>query len=204
MAIVMLAFAGGCGGKTESIALVFSPDSSYVVRTTGVSTLISDSGVTRYRLITDEWLIYSQATEPYWYFPTGLYLEKFDSTFNVEGSVKADTAYYYINKNEWLLLKNVKIANLQGEKFDTEKLIWEQKTGRIHSEEFIRIEQLNKTITGYGFESNQEMTNYRIFNPQGIFPIPEEQINPTQTVVRSDSIAGNVHGNSQQESPMQQ
>ena len=173
-AIVILVFAGACAEKAESVDVAFSPDSSYTMRATGVSSLISDSGITRYRLIAEEWLIFSQAAEPYWYFPEGFYVEQFDSLFNPEGSVKADTAYYFINKEEWLLINNVRLTNLQDEKFDTEKIIWNQKEQRIHSDEYIRIEQKEKIITGYGFESNQEMTHYRIFNPQGTFPIPED------------------------------
>ena len=34
----------------------------------------------------------------------------------------------------------------------------------------MRIEQEDKIITGIGFESNQDMTQYKIFNSQGIFP----------------------------------
>ena len=173
-AVVTLVCLEACNQHSESVNLVFSPDSSYTMRATGVSSLISDSGITRYRMIADEWLIFSKASEPYWYFPEGFYVEQFDSLFHPEGSVKSDTAYYYIQKEEWVLIGNVKIANLQGEKFDSEKVIWDQKNERIHSTEYIRIEQKDKIITGYGFESDQRMTRYKIFNPQGIFPIPDE------------------------------
>ena len=179
--VVMLLFFGACEKKTERVDLAFSPDSSYTMRATDVSTLISDSGITRYRLLADEWLIFSKAAEPYWYFPSGMYVEKFDSLFNAEGSVRADTAYYYTERDEWVLIGNVKIANLQNEKFESERIYWDQKKKLIHSPEFIRIEQKDKIITGYGFESNQEMTRYKIFNPQGIFPIPEERKDTVQT-----------------------
>ena len=177
----MLIFFGACEKKTETVSLAFSPDSSYTMRATDVSTLISDSGITRYRLLTDEWLIFSKSPQPYWYFPSGMYVEKFDSLFNAEGSVRADTAYYYTERDMWVLIGNVKIANLQNEKFESELIYWDQKKKLIHSPEFIRIEQKDKIITGYGFESNQEMTRYKIFNPQGIFPIPEERKDTVQT-----------------------
>ena len=188
-AVVMLVFVSACGAKAESVDVAFSPDSSYTMRATGVSSLISDSGITRYRLIAEEWLIFSKAAEPYWYFPEGFYVEQFDSLFNPEGSVKADTAYYFINKEEWLLIRNVRLTNLQDEKFDSEKITWNQKEQRIHSDEYIRIEQKEKIITGYGFESNQEMTHYRIFNPQGTFPIPEDNAAGTGDSTDSDQSA---------------
>ena len=192
-AVVSVFFA--CNQRTDSIDLAFSPDSSYTMRATGVSTLISDSGITRYRMIADEWLVFSKATEPYWYFPNGFYVEQFDTLFHPEGSVKADTAYYYTQKEEWVLIGNVKIANLQGEKFDSEKIIWNQKNERIHSDEFIRIEQKDKIITGYGFESDQRMTRYKIFNPKGTFPIPEESDEATEG---ADQLSGTEEPEQQQ------
>ena len=61
----------------------------------GVTTLISDSGVTRYRVNTEEWLIFDKKKPSYWAFEKGIYLEQFDSLFHIDASIKADTAYYY-------------------------------------------------------------------------------------------------------------
>lgn len=53
----------------------------------------------RYKIITAEWLIYSHRNPPFWAFEKGIYLEKFDSLFHVDASIKADTAYYYEPRN---------------------------------------------------------------------------------------------------------
>ena len=50
---------------------------------------------------------------------------------------------------------------------------------RIYSDQFIRIEQPDKVLTGYGFESNQQMTEYQIFNNTGIFTV--EDTTPADT-----------------------
>ena len=39
-----------------------------------VTTLISDSGVTRYRIKAKRWLVFDKADTPYWEFPEGIYL----------------------------------------------------------------------------------------------------------------------------------
>ena len=70
-------------------------DSLPVMDTRGVTTLISDSGVTRYRVNTEEWLIFDKKKPSYWAFEKGIYLEQFDSLFHIDASIKADTAYYY-------------------------------------------------------------------------------------------------------------
>lgn len=79
-------------------AAITERDSLPVMDTKGVTTLISDSGITRYRVNTAEWLIYDRKKPPYWAFEKGIYLEKFDSLFHTEASIKADTAYYYNKK----------------------------------------------------------------------------------------------------------
>ena len=95
-ATVMFLFLPACGSKEKPMAAaVDKKDSLPDMKTTGVTTLISDSGTIRYKIITEEWLIYNQRNPPFWAFEKGIYLEKFDSVFHVDASIKADTAYYY-------------------------------------------------------------------------------------------------------------
>ena len=104
--IVMLLSFCSCGGKKKEVgAAITERDSLPVMKTVGVSTLISDSGITRYRMKADEWLMYDRKVPPYWAFEKGIYLEQFDSIFKVEASIKADTAYYYNTRKLWKLIK---------------------------------------------------------------------------------------------------
>ena len=171
----MFLFLPACGSKEKPMAAaVDKKDSLPDMKTTGVTTLISDSGTIRYKIITEEWLIYNQRNPPFWAFEKGIYLEKFDSVFHVDASIKADTAYYYEPKKLWELRGNVHIQNQQGDKFDTELLFWDQTKEKIYSDKYIRIEQIDKILTGYGFESNQQLTAYQIFNNTGIFTVEDQ------------------------------
>lgn len=164
--------------KTNTIKSFKDVKKVPTLRTTNVSTLISDSGITRYRVVTADWSVYDGVAEPYWFFPKGVYLEKFDSVFHIEASIKADTAYFYEGKRLWVLRKNVKIKNLLGEKFETEELYWDQNQQKIYSAKAIKIDQLTRTILGIGFESNESMTVYDVFKPQGSFYVNEKQTQP--------------------------
>lgn len=124
-------------------------------------------------------------------FPRGIYVEKFDTLFQTEASIKADTAYYYDKKGLWELIGNVEVESLQGEHFETSQLFWDQKQEKVYSDKFMRIEQEDKIITGIGFESNQDMTQYKIFNSQGIFPVSDAPADTTRTV-QGDSARGDV------------
>jgi len=184
----LILFSFSCNKEsTEVVSVAFDPETTFTIRATGVSNLVSDSGIVRYRITADEWIAYDKAADPYWYFPQGVYLEKFDTLFTVEASIKADTAYFYTKRELWEGIRNVKVENLEGERFETEHLFWDQKTGRVYSNEYIRVEKADKIITGIGFESNQEMTRYSVFNSQGVFPVSETPINPAS--MASDSTA---------------
>ena len=172
--IVMLLLFPSCGGKKKITGdAITERDSMAVMQTSGVTTLISDSGVTRYRVNTEEWTVYDRKKPSYWAFEKGVYLEQFDSIFNIEASIKADTAYYYDKQQLWKLIGNVDIQNRKGERFKTELLFWNQATKKVYSDKFIRIEQPDRIITGHGFDSNQDMTVYVIQNIEGIFYVDE-------------------------------
>lgn len=174
-AMVMLLLFPSCSGRKKTMgAAITERDSLPVMDTRGVTTLISDSGVTRYRINTEEWLVFDRKSPPYWSFEKGIYLENFDSLFQVEASIKADTAYFYNKEELWKLMGNVDIKNQKGERFNTELLYWDQRKQKVYSDRFIRIEQPDRIITGRGFESNQQMTVYTIRQPEGIFYVDDE------------------------------
>ena len=142
--------------------------------TDSVSTLISDSGITRYRIEAPQWLVYDRTNPPYQEFPKGIYLEQFDEDLTVKAQLKADYAYYDETAQQWTLRVNVHSLNRKGETFDTPEMHWDQKTHRVYSDTSIHIVREQSIIEGVGFDSNEEMTKYTILNPTGVFPIKEE------------------------------
>lgn len=195
--IVMLLLFPSCGGKQKAVGeAITERDSLPMMQTMGVTTLISDSGVTRYRVNTEEWQVFDRKTPPYWAFERGIYLEQFDSIFDIEASIKADTAYYYNKDRLWKLVGNVDIQNRKGERFNTELLYWNEATQKVYSDKFIRIQQPDRVITGHGFDSNQQMTIYNIRNIEGVFYVEDEaattqpEVKPIapQDSVKKDSV----------------
>lgn len=138
-----------------------------------VTTLISDSGITRYRIKAKKWLVYDKADTPYWEFPEGVYLEKFNLNLEADATVEADYACYNEPAQRWMLRGNVQAVNLQGEKFETPLLYWDQPSESVFSDSSIVITREASIIKGVGFRSNQEMTQYTILRPTGVFPIKE-------------------------------
>ena len=162
-----------CKGKKETTAAFVDRKEIPVLDTREVSMLISDSGVTRYRINTPHWQIYDKAVPSYWEFKEGVYLEEFNEDLSIEASLKADYAKYLDQQELWELDGNVHVQNEEGEEFDTQQLFWDQRREQVYSDSLITIHRASSTIMGIGFESNQTMTQYTILQPTGFFPVEE-------------------------------
>lgn len=183
MFFASLAFTA-CNTKTETetIDVEVNTDSLPTMVTRDVKTLISDSGMTRYRITAKLWLVYDKAETPVWKFPVGLFIEKFDDQFNVDAHIKCDSATYFTREELWRLDGDVEIRNLQKELFLTEQIFWSQKKHKVYSDSFIHIEKDDRIIEGYGFDSNERLTVYEINRPSGIFPVEEKRNMSVDTV----------------------
>ncbi len=190
-AVVMsvLCVVSACSGQDKQFAeAITERDSLPVLETRGVSTLISDSGVVRYRITAPLWQVFDRKDPSHWAFEEGVYLETFDESFQTQASIQADTAYYFDGQRLWELDGNVEIKNLKGEQFNTQQMFWNQNTQQVYSDKFIRIRQTDRIITGHGFESNQQMTVYRIFRPEGVFYVDDSTAAPDSIAADSASV----------------
>ncbi|MCM1348255.1 MAG: LPS export ABC transporter periplasmic protein LptC [Firmicutes bacterium] len=154
----------------------FDPEKFATMTTTNVSTLISDSGVVRYKIVSPLWLVFDQASEPHWDFPKGVHLEKYNDLFRVEAEVKCDSAKYFKNHQLWRLDGYVEITNIAGEKFLTPQLYWDQRHQKLYSDSFIHIERQGRIIEGYGFTSNERLTQYEVKKVMGMFPATDFKV----------------------------
>ena len=161
-------------------------DSLPVLKSVGVSTLISDSGVIRYKMITEDWYIYDKKEPQYWSFEKGLFIERFNESYQVDAFISCDTAYYFNQKNLWELRGRVLVKNLKGETFKTTLLYWDQAAHRIYSDRYMEIDGETRKLSGYNFSSNEQMTDYIIHASKGQFPLKDDNVTPTADPARID------------------
>ena len=136
-----------------------------------VTELISDSGITRYRISTPLWDVFDKADPPYQEFPEGIHLERFDTDLNVDANIHSKYAKYHEKEEIWELRGNVDATNLDGERFETERLFWDQRKERIYSDTLIKITQSDQILYGEGFESNQSLSKYVVNKSYGTFAV---------------------------------
>ena len=153
-------------------------DSLPTLKSVGVSTLISDSGIIRYKLIAEEWYIYDKTVPPHWSFEKGLFIERFNESYQVDAYISCDTAYNYYNKRLWELRGRVLVKNMKGETFKTSLLFWDQYAHRIYSPAYMEIDGETRKLSGYNFSSNEQMTDYIIHSSKGQFPLEDHSPMP--------------------------
>ena len=75
IAILAIALLAACAEEKEHIAPAINPrDSVAVMVSYGVNTLISDSGVIKYRIVAEQWEVNQQRQPSRWIFEKGLLL----------------------------------------------------------------------------------------------------------------------------------
>ncbi len=138
--------------------------------TDSVNSFVSDSGITRYQIVAPLWLMYDEADEPFWLFPEGLKLNRFDDRMRADAAIQADTARYFSRLKLWKLDGNVRMRNTDGDKFLTQQMYWDQNAHTVYSDSFIHIERSGSILEGFGFNSNEQITAYTVNHPTGIIP----------------------------------
>lgn len=69
------------------------------------------------------------------------------------------------------VFNDVQFINAKGEKLNTERLIWEQDSDRVYTDQFVRITRGQDTIYGKGMVAAQDMSWYKLTGVVGDFHI---------------------------------
>lgn len=167
--MVFLVFASCTEEKEHTAPAIHDRDSVSTMVSYGVNTLISDSGVIKYKIVTERWDINQTKKPSRWTFIKGVFFEQFDEKFHVQAYVQADTAWYYDQKKLWELRGRVRIRNVNGLIFHSEELYWDGITHELYSYKFSRLITPERTMEGTYFRSDEHMTHYTVSNSKGSF-----------------------------------
>lgn len=111
--------------------------------------------------------------KPYILFNKGIRIEFYDENQKVESVLTAKYAISYTKEDKMEARNDVEISSTNGDKLNTNHLIWDQKANKIYSTVFTKITSTERVIYGDGFESNQDFTSYKILKPKGIINLKQ-------------------------------
>ena len=159
-----------CEEQKEHIAPpIYERDSVSVMTTYGVNTLISDSGVIKYKIVTERWDVNTVKNPSRWTFEKGVFFEQFDEKLHVEAYIQADSAWYYDQKKLWHLRGRVRIRNNNGLLYESEELFWDGLRHELYSNVFSKVTTPERNMEGTYFLSDERMTHYTVSNSKGSF-----------------------------------
>ncbi|MCR5578495.1 MAG: LPS export ABC transporter periplasmic protein LptC [Prevotella sp.] len=170
IAVAAAAAILSCTEPVEHTApAIHDRDSVSVMTSYGVNTLISDSGVIKYKVVTERWDVNTVREPSCWTFEKGVFFEQFDQQFHVEAYVQADTAWYYDQKKLWHLRGRVRIRNVNGLLYESQELWWDGLKHELYSNVFSKVTTPERTLQGTYFLSDERMTHYTVSNSKGSF-----------------------------------
>ncbi len=154
-------------------------DSVPVMTTYGVNTLISDSGVIKYRIVAERWEINTNKKPSCWIFNKGVLLTQFDEKKHIQGYIMCDSAIYYDQERHWVLRGRVHILTAQGLDFRSQQLDWDEANHKIWSKTYSHLITPERELEGNYFVSDEQMNDYEIRNTKGWGLFENKQLAPS-------------------------
>lgn len=168
--LLCLTILFSCEEPVEHTAPAIYPRDSVALMTSyGVNALISDSGVVKYRIVTECWELNPNRNPSRSVFNKGIFLTQFDEKFHVQSYIQCDTAYNYDKLRLWELRGRVRILTKSGVRFSSEQLFWDENKHELYSHVYSKIITPERTLEGSYFRSDERMTHYYISNSKGSF-----------------------------------
>lgn len=97
----------------------------------------------------------------------------YESNGRVSSYIKSKYAIRNERERTLIARKDVIVINNKGDTLRTEELIWDEKTDRIYSDKFVKINSPDRIILGSGLESNTAFSKFRVLNITGIISLKE-------------------------------
>ena len=178
---------GACSKKKVEVKnLAVNPDSLYTARMVALNTLISDSGLIRYRMTAPELLIYERSERNEWVFPRGLVLRPYDLKSGSQVFIKADSAIRRPLKEEWELIGHVHVQGPAGQRLKAQR----RADQRLYSDDTTYFVTNGKELRGSHFNAKDDLSWYEIYDNKGSFDYDENKSSaqPVSATSRTDSL----------------
>ena len=171
--IGLLLVSIACQNDLSEIEKVSPSEDAFRETARDVELLYSDSAVVRVRASGPEMMRYLDNDNPREEFTKGLTVHFFGANHKVNSELTSRFAVRYEGKQQITVRDSVVWISKSGEKLETEELIWDEKNKKVYSNRYVRITNEEEVIYGYGFEANQEFTEWRIKQIEGRIKVEE-------------------------------
>lgn len=134
-----------------------------------VSMIYSDSAIIRVNVSGPRLLRYIDRANQRQEFPDGIKVLFYSPNGRAQSTLTAKHATRLDKNNEITIRDSVIWKSNDGKRLETEELIWNEREEKVYSNRFVKIVKPDEVIYGYGFEANQEFTEWTINAVEGEF-----------------------------------
>ena len=152
----------GCKNSVEDVNALVSKFDTQVETAKDVEILYSDSAQVRVRITGPTMLYHLDRREPRQEFPDGVAVDFFGPEGAITSQLDARYGLRLENKSEVIVRDSVVWKSVEGEKIETEELIWDERKRKIYTNKFVVITRPDEIIYGHGFEADQDFSYSRI------------------------------------------
>ncbi|MBN1884027.1 MAG: LPS export ABC transporter periplasmic protein LptC [Candidatus Krumholzibacteriota bacterium] len=152
-----LAVVSGCGRKDveQTLGAVEIPDQEFA----DFTTTESDSGRVTWKLWAPRARVYNERNLLVTDEPR---IEFYDEFGEVSSVLTAEKGEYNKVSHDLTALGDVVVTSREGYTLETETLVWVEKLGEIHTEDFVRFTKATDVLTGYGLRSDPDLDDVEI------------------------------------------
>lgn len=129
-----------------------------------VEIIYSDSAKVRVRIRAPKLIMHTSFDDPKQEFGNGIRIDFLDNFGNSQGFMTAKYALRYETRGETYLRDSIVWESNNGEKLETEELIWSEREESLHTKKFVTLSRPNEVILGYGFRAKQDFSHAEVSN----------------------------------------
>lgn len=169
--LIMVLFS--CNNTITEVKEIGDSEEKPVKESFNVTYLRSVKGVLNNRLMSPYVKQYKNGDA---LFPEGFVLEMLDSNLKVSARLEAKFGHVISETKTMIARDSVVFKNVVNEELYTEELIWQQDSGRVYTDKFVKIKKKDVVILGKGLESNADFSKYVLKNITGEYYFDENEI----------------------------
>ncbi|MGE5479998.1 MAG: LPS export ABC transporter periplasmic protein LptC [Chloroflexota bacterium] len=157
----------GSNGKSGNIDSTYTPQAAEHVGN-NIEVIFADSGFTKAVLRSKLGMIYEKKRETR--LTGGVVVDFMSKTTGKKASqMTSENVLVDDNTKNMRASGNVVVVDdSTGTRLETEVLNWNNSTEKLHSDRYVVITTPYERLTGYGFESDLHLKNYKILKVSGI------------------------------------
>lgn len=170
----MLALVGllsSCGGEAPKIEELVPNEAANLEIAREVEVVYSELGQIKARIIAPLMIRGTKDNDDFMEYPEGLTVYNYNPQMEIESKMSANYGISHEKKEEVMVRDNVVLINIKGEKLNSEELWWDRKSKKITSNKFVKVTTADEEIIGYGFDANEDFSEYNVRNVKMITTI---------------------------------